>query len=945
MFVGQGPAVSSHSRSFSYLLPSCYNDTMSGDLLQTKLYVPRLRPSLVPRPRLIEKLNAGVGSKLTLISAPAGFGKTTLISEWMVGCKRPFAWFSLDERDSDLTRFLTYLIAALQTLVLNGTDGTVPAIGTRALGMLDSPMPPPTESILTSLLNEITAVSDNFLLILEDYHVIDAQAVNQALTFLLDNLPPQMHLVITTREDPPLPLARYRARDQLTELRATDLRFTLTEAADFLNQVMRLNLSEQDIAALETRTEGWIAGLQLASLALKGQLSMRGREDTSMFIRAFAGDNRYIVDYLIEEVLQRQPEHTRNFLLQTSILNRLSDPLCNAVTGQENGSDLLETLERGNLFVIPLDNKRHWYRYHHLFADVLQAYLLKERPAEIAVLHQRASVWHEQNDLTADAIHHAFAAEDFERAARIIELAWAEMDSSRQSATWLGWAKRLPDELVRTLPVLSVGFAWALLDTGQLEVAERRLRDAEQCLETTTDWAVADKEEFQYLSGSIAAARTYHALALGDMPGTVKYARLALNLFPEEAYLRRGTPGALLGLAFWSEGNLAEAQQAFTDAMTSYQKAGNTLFVITGAYVLADMQLAQGHLREAAKTYQQALQLAQEQGDPVMRGAADLHTGLSELSLEQNNLAAAKEHLLRSKELGEYAALPRWRYRWCLAQAKMKEAEGNLDEALDSLNKATRHYVRGPVPDIRSVAAMKARLWVGQGRLSETQRWATMPNLSIDDDLSYLQEFDHLTLSRILIAQYKHDKTESTIQEALFLLERLLQAAEAGKRTGSVLEILVLQALALEMKGDTRSALKPLEQALNLAEPEGYVRLFLGEGTLMAQLLSTAVNQGIRPDYTDKLLAALSDEKPKSVAEPESSRPATTASQALVEPLSVRELEVLQLVTQGLTNREIAERLYIALPTVKGHNRNIYSKLQVSRRTEAVARARELGLV
>lgn len=567
---------------------------MSGDLLQTKLYVPRLRPSLVPRPHLIAKLNRGLHRKLTLISAPAGFGKTTLVSEWIAAGERPFAWLSLDERDNDLTRFLTYLIAALQT--------HTPALGKKALALLESPEPPPAESVLTTLLNEIAAIPDELALVLDDYHILDAAPpIDQALTFLLEHLPPQMHLVITTREDPPLPLSRLRVRGLLTELRVADLRFTEVETAVFLNKVTGLEFSTNEIAALEKRTEGWIAGLQLAAI------SMQGRADVPGFIKAFAGDDRYIVDYLVDEVLRRQPEPIRRFLLQTSILNRLNGSLCEAVTHQAEGNTLLETLERSNLFVIPLDDKRQWYRYHHLFGDVLQAHLMKEQPERIAMLHQRASQWYEDNELTADTVHHAFAAADFERAARIIELAWGEMDRNRQAAEWLGWAKKLPDDLVRARPVLSVGYAWAFLDTGEMEAAEIWLRQAEHCLATTTDFIVADEAEFQYLPGNIASARTYHALALGDMAGTIEYAHQALDFFPEEEYLRRGTPAALLGLAAWASGDLAEAIHAFTEAMTDYQKAGNTLFVITGAYVLADMNVAQGHLREAIKVCQEAV--------------------------------------------------------------------------------------------------------------------------------------------------------------------------------------------------------------------------------------------------------------------------------------------------------------------------------------------------
>ena len=549
-----------------------YNRSMSTPILATKLYIPPSRPGVVPRPRLIEWLNEelrqyqGFGRKLTLISAPAGFGKTTLVSEWLQQSKVPAAWLSLDEGDKDPTRFLVYLVAALQTMpIAEGTN-----IGAGVLAVLQSSSlpqePSGRESILTSLLNEITLIRDNFALVLDDYHVIEAKAVDQILTFLIEHLPPQMHLVITTREDPQLPLARYRARGQLTELRAADLRFIPSETTTFLNHVMGLDLSAEEVIALETRTEGWIAGLQLAAL------SMRGREDVAGFISAFTGDNRYIVDYLVEEVLQRQPERVRSFLLQTSILDRLNGPLCDAVcsigtgssvgtvvTDQEDGREMLEALERSNLFVVPLDDQRQWYRYHHLFADVLQARLMKERPdAEggglrhrISILHQRASEWYEQNDFPADAIRHALAAEDFERVADLLELAWPATFRGFQPATRLGWVKALPDQLIRVRPVLSVAYAWTLLDGGKVEAAEARLRDAEWWLGTASDLAalpttdmierphpegsrpapnmvVVNEEEFRSLPASIASARAYHAQALGDISSTVTYARRAL---------------------------------------------------------------------------------------------------------------------------------------------------------------------------------------------------------------------------------------------------------------------------------------------------------------------------------------------------------------------------------------------------------------------------------
>ncbi len=553
---------------------------MPAPILATKLYIPPARPGVVPRPRLIERLNEGLssGRKLTLISASAGFGKTTLVSEWIAGCQRPAAWLSLDEGDNDPTRFLVYLIAALQTLSLSKVEGIAANIGEGVLGVLQTPQPPPTEAILTALLNELTAIPDNFVLVLDDYHVLDAEPVNAstsvdgALTFLLEHLPPQMHLVIATREDPHLPLARLRARGQLTELRAADLRFTPAEAAEFLNRVMGLNLSAEDIAALETRTEGWIAGLQLAAIALRSPLSMQGRSDAASFIQAFTGSHRFVLDYLVEEVLQRQPEGIHSFLLKTAILDRLSGSLCNAVTGREDGKGVLETLERGNLFIIPLDDQRQWYRYHPLFAEVLQARLLDEQPDQVFSLHKRASEWYEHYGLAADAIHHALAAKDFERAAILVELAIPEMRRNRQGATVteLGWLKALPDELVHFRPVLSVAYAFASFGGGELEGVEPRLRDAERWLDTADPMAdtagtrpepsrrmvVVDEEEFRRLPGMIALLRAAQALARGDMPEAVKNARRVLDLAPEDAHLMLGGAASVLGLAAWASGDL-----------------------------------------------------------------------------------------------------------------------------------------------------------------------------------------------------------------------------------------------------------------------------------------------------------------------------------------------------------------------------------------------------
>ncbi len=900
-------------------------------ILATKLYLPRLRPNVVSRPRLIARLNEGLHRKLTLIAAPAGFGKTTLVSAWVEGIEQPTAWLSLDEGENDPTRFLAYLVTALQTIAAT--------LGEGLLGVLQSSQPPPSESILTALLNEITTLPDQFVLVLDDYHVIDAKAVDMALTYLVEHLPPQMHLVIATREDPLLPLPRLRARGELTELRAADLRFTPSEAAEFLNSVMGLTLSPGDIAALEDRTEGWIAGLQLAAL------SMRGREDIPEFIRAFTGDHRYILDYLVEEVLTRQPAPVRSFLLQTAILDRLSGSLCDAVTGQEKGNVRLEALEHGNFFVVALDDTRHWYRYHHLFAEVLSAHLLAEQPDQVATLHRRASAWYEQHGSASDAIRHALAAADFAHAADLVELGVLAMLRSRQEATLLDWLKVLPDEVLRCRPVLSVAYAHVLLSNGECEGIEERLRDAERWLDTTAEMrgrpdalaatmVVVDEEEFGHLPATIAIARAGLALVRGDVQGTVTYAQSALDLAPKNAHLTRGSAAGLLGLASWTSGDLEAAHRSYADGIASLHKAGNISDSLGCAIAVADIQMVQGRLHEAMRTYKRALHRALEQGTPTLRGTADMYVGMSGLHRERNDLQTATQHLLQSKELGEHTGLPQNRYRWCVAMARIREAQGDLDSALDLLHEAERLYVGDFSPNVRPIAASVSRVWVAQGNVGEALDWVRERGLSVSDEPSYLREFEHITLARVLLARSTSDRTDHSILEAKGLLERLLHAAEEGKRTGSVIEILVQQALANLLQGDIPAALVPLQQALTLAEPEGYVRMFVDEGPPMALLLEAAAKHGIAPNYVRHLLTAFGSAE---------DRPPVT--RGLIEPLSQRELDVLRLLATSLSGPEIARELVVSLNTIRTHTKNIYSKLGVNDRRAAVRRAKELDLL
>lgn len=910
-----------------------YNPSMATPILATKHYIPPLPSKVVSRPRLIKQLAEGLSMsrKMTLISAPAGFGKSTLVSEWIAGCGRPVAWLSLDENDKAPARFLIYLISALQKIS--------PDLGVDILEALQSSQPPPIDTVLTALLNEITAISNNFILVLDDYHLTDSRPVDDALTFLIEHQPPQMHLVITTREDPTLPIPRLRARNQLTEIRAADLRFTPAEAAEFLNQVMNLNLTAEEVAALETRTEGWVAGLQLAALSMKGQ------EDVHGFIQAFAGDHRYIVDYLVEEVLRRQPEPVRDFLLQTSILERMNGPLCDAVTAQTGSKSKLEQLQRGNLFLVPLDDKREWCRYHHLFADVLHMHLTTEQPNQVPMLHNRASEWYEQNGLTADAIRHALSAENFERAANLIERAAPEARRNRQETQLLGWLKAIPDEMLQHRPVLSVNYAGTLLQTGQFDSVEKRLQQAERWLdkEIRERPIYVDEEEFQRLPSSVAMYRAAIALAQGDVANSINHAHKVLELAHEDEDLSRGAASSLLGLAFWTNGDLETAYQMFSNGMAHLQRIGYIADVIGGSITLADIRITQGRLREAMSIYERGLKLATKQGPPVLRGAADMHVGMSGLYYERNELNTAEQHLLKSNELGELNGLPKNPYRWRVAMTRILEAKRDLDGALNLLDEAEPLYVADFAPNVRPILALKARVWIKQGELQKTLSWARERKLSVEEEPSYLREFEQITFVRVILSQYQSDRSESLLNDATEYLEQLLKTAEAGGRNGSVIEILILQALAHQMQKDIPAALSALERALKLAEPEGYVRMFVDEGENMAALLREALAKGIMPNYTGRLLSAFEAER-KGIGE-ETPLSASSASSSLIEPLSQRELDILRLFKTELSGPEIAQELVIALSTVRTHTKSIYNKLNVNSRRAAVKKAIELGLI
>jgi LuxR family maltose regulon positive regulatory protein len=890
--------------------PGLRSDTLTP-LLATKLHRPLPRAHLVRRPQLAARLTQGMMGPLTLVSAPAGFGKTTLLAQWLAESGMPVAWLSLEPGDNEPVRFLSYLIAALQTLD--------PQLGAVALALLQMPQQARAETVLTLLTNDVGSHGrdgGDFVLVLDDYHVLDAKAIDQALTYLVEHLPPHMHLVIATREDPALPLARLRAGGHLTEVRAADLRFTPSEAAEFLTQGMGLTLSAEDITALEARTEGWIAGLQLAAISLQGQ------PDATGFIRSFTGSHHFVLDYLVEEVLGQQSERVQTFLLRTSILDRFCGPLCDAVVldPSASGQATLDYLEHANLFLVPLDNERRWYRYHQLFADLLRQRLQQsfasspgDAESQVNALHLHASLWYEDQGLELEAFHHAAAAHDVERAARLVEGKGMPLQFRGAVAPVLHWLESLPKTVLDARPALWVMYASALSMTGFLPGVEEKLQAAEAAMQ-----GKEPDDTTRNLVGHIAAIRALLAAVQNQVETSIAQSRRALEyLHPDNLAVRTATTWKL-GIAYQLQGDRAAASLAYSEAIAISQASGNTIITIMATIGLGTIQEADNQLYPAAQTYRRVLQLA---GDLPQPAACEAHLGLARLCYEWNDLDGASQHGQQSVHLARQLE----NIGRCVAGevllARLKLAQGDAVGAAALLEEADRSVrQQNFVHQMPEVAAAQVLTLLHQGHLAAAAHLAQAHELLLSQARVYLAQGD--------------------TSAALAVLSRRLRQVEAKGWQDERLKVLVLQAVALQAQGEKDTAVHLLVDALALAAPGGFIRLFVDEGLPMAHLLSAAAASGMMPEYIGKVLA---------VCEAEEQKRADTSywplAQPLIEPLSHRELEVLHLLAQGLSNHEICERLFLALDTVKGHNRNIFGKLQVQRRTEAVARARELGLL
>jgi LuxR family transcriptional regulator, maltose regulon positive regulatory protein len=892
---------------------------MQSSLLTTKLYFPPARPALVPRSRLVERLEKGLSGPLTLISAPAGYGKTTLMSEWRAGAgsRMPVAWVSLDITDNDLTRFLLYLTASLDTVQ--------PGIAQEIQPLLQISEKPNTEAILTLLVNALNGFPQHFAVVLDDFHVIETPAIYEAMTFLLEHLPSHMHLVLLTRADPTLPLARLRTRGQLTEIRADHLSFSEDEAAEFLNRIMGLGLTGEQVDALDKRTEGWVAGLQLAAL------SLQGREDVQGFISAFTGSNHYIVDYLAEEVIGRQPESLREFLLKTSILERLTGPLCDAVWGAANGREILEKLEHDNLFIIPLDGNRQWYRYHNLFIDLLRSRLLHFQPEIVPGLHTKASEWFEKKGYLDEAIHHALESKDFERAARLFCQDQLQVIYSRSIAQLDLWLKDFPDTFILSDPRLCIAKAHILWSTGRRAEIEPFIISAQKTLSeriAASQWSEKDPD-IRIMQGETYTFQSLFGLQKGEYDSAAQLSQKALEILPETTRHRVFTLGSLYRI-YKTVGDIELARKFSSQAVAAARQLNYPSMHSTAVYSLAEMLRVQGKLNQSIQVLQESLDYIKSQGQERLFYNGYVHIALAETFYELNALDEMESELEIGLGLCRQGGMSVLVTTGLLDQALLSHARGNVPVALKLLAGIEQKCKdMDPVTYRDTCIGLRLRWQAELGNLTGLVENVNLIDLNVENKIG-TRRFPELFQAALFLSDLGRN------EEALLVLGKMDTNLREAGYTGWLISVLALQSVVWKKINKESRALDSLRQALVLAEPEGYVRTFLDHGDLMRELLHSLQKRGTTPKYVSHLLAVF-------VGQPPGKKVATSGRAANI--LSSREIELLNLVASGCSNKEVAGQLFISLATVKRHTVNIFNKLDVKNRTEAVARARELGLL
>jgi LuxR family maltose regulon positive regulatory protein len=912
---------------------SAPDETTAGErdeLLATKVNIPQTRRDHLTRSRLIEGLDEGMAREVILVCTPAGFGKTTLLAEWAASARWAVAWLSLDAEDDDPIRFWRYVVVA--------RDPGVEGIGGGGVPFLSLPGARSGQGVVTALINELQTAPKELALVLDDYHAIESQAIHDDIAFLLSHLPPQLHVVITSRSDPPLPVARFRAGGRLAELRASDLRFTPEESSALLREVWGLDLSPEAIAALEIRTEGWAVGLQLAALSLSE------RPDVDAFLHAFAGTHRYVIDYLSEEVLERQPEQVRTFLLRSSILERLCGPLCRAVTEDPDSQGILEWIERANLFLIPLDEDRRWYRLHHLFADLLRARLQRTEGGRLPDLHRRAAEWCERHGLIDEAIRHALGSGDPTWAARLVEMHVNEPLRNGEGMVLERWLSLLSDDVVRSRPALCLAQALMLLHVGSPETVERLVDHAELAFKGRRE---PQELEVPTAGGMVAEVPAAVALLRAELAGwrrdtdsLIRFTRSALSQMAEREVGPRLWARVLLADAVWMRGDLADAERGLAEVLAEGKAVHVPDPVLSSCFELGRVQQARGNLGQALRTYREGLRFATEGGRFLPFNAGEAHLGIARVLYARDDLDDALEHATEAIELTRQVVEFRLPAFALVALAWIRQALGEADAALDAINEASRMF---PWEDVDALwypaPTERARLLLAQGHVHEAVRWTEERGLTEMDEISYPQERDYLVLARVLLAQSQPDRS-------LRLLDRLEALAEAQGRRESHIEVRALRSLALHAFGDHNAALTSLAQALSLARPEGYIRVFADEGPPMAALLQSLI-RARRPSRGAAVPRPEREHMNRVVRAfrpPEEHLEAPEAT-GLIEPLTRRELEVLGFMAAGRRNRQIADELVVTLDTVKRHVSHIFEKLGTTNRTEAVARARELHLV